>query len=244
MLLKRRSYTEVVKSRRKLARRMGVLVVVFLSYELLSGIFLESYAMLSSAMAPTVFPGDRILATPLAFGPSTLFGKLPGVSRPGRGDIVVVDTNYARRLGFWEILFDSFARFITFQLVSPARSGPDGMLTAPTLQRVVGLPGDSIQMDDFVFKVKPAGSDQFLTEFELSSRPYDISHEDAPGSWRKDLPGSGHTDLLVLGSDEYFLAGDARSSSSDSRLWGPVHADHFRAKALLRYWPPKSFGAL
>jgi signal peptidase I len=223
---------------------MGVLVLVFLCYELISGIFLQTYSMLSSAMAPTVLTGDRIIATPLAFGPNTLFGKLPGFARPGRGDIVVVEANYARRLGFWEMLFDSFLRFVTFQLVSPARSGTDGTLPAATLQRVVGLPGDSIQMDDFVFKVKPAGSDQFLTEFELSSRPYDISHENAPESWRADLPGSGHMDLLVLGDDEYFLAGDARSSSSDSRLWGPVRVGHFSAKALVRYWPPKSFGAL
>ena len=35
-----------------------------------------------------------------------------------------------------------------------------------------------------------------------------------------DLPGSGHMDALVLGKDQYFVAGDSRSSSSDSRHWG------------------------
>ena len=139
---------------------------------------------------------------------------------------------------------DSCVRFVTFQLFSPARGGPEGMLSAPSMQRVVGLPGDSIQMDDFVFRVKPSGSDQFLTEFELSSRPYDISHVDPPASWRGDLPGSGHMDVRVLGNDEYFLAGDARSSSGDSRLWGPISLDRLRSKVLLRYWPPKNFGPL
>ena len=42
--------------------------------------------------------------------------------------------------------------------------------------------------------------------------------------------------------DEYFLAGDARSDSSDSRLWGPVSADRLLAKVLVRYWPPSRFG--
>jgi signal peptidase I len=244
MLSRRKSYTEAVQGRRRLARRLGVLLVVFVSYELVSSLFLSSFAMTSAAMSPTILPGDRFIATPLGFGPSTIFGKLPGISRPERGDIVVVEPSYARRIGFWERLLDSFVRFVSLQLLSPARGGPDGVLSAPSLQRVIGLPGDTIRMDDFVFKVKPAGSDQFLTEFELSSRPYDISQEPAPASWRDDLPGSGHMELRVLGNDEYFLAGDARSSSGDSRLWGPISLDRFRSKALLRYWPPKSFGAL
>jgi signal peptidase I len=242
LLGKRRSFAEAVQGRRRMARRLGALLLLFVCYELLSGLFLSSYAMRSEAMAPTIAPGDRLVATPLAFGPRTLFGKMPGISGPERGDIVVAEPNYARRQGFWEMLLDSFVRFVTFQLVSPARAGPDGILSTPTVQRVVGLPGDSILMEDFVFMVKVAGSDQFLTEFELSSRSYDISHLDPPKGWRADLPGSGRMELRVLGKDEYFLAGDARSSSSDSRLWGPIKAERFWSKVLFRYWPPKSFG--
>jgi signal peptidase I len=229
-------------------RRLGILLLVYVSYELLSGLLLTAFAMRSQSMEPTILPGDRLLATPLAFGPRTLFGRLPGVARPERGDLVIAEPNYAERIGFWPTLSDSFVRFVTFQLVSPARNasargGPAGILSSPTLQRVVGLPGDSIRMDDFIFKVKPAGEDQFLTEFELSSSRYDISHSDPPAGWRADLPGSGQMAVRVIGKDEYFLAGDARSSSSDSRLWGTARVDRFRAKVLLRYWPPKSFGA-
>jgi signal peptidase I len=244
VLGKRRSYAEAVQGRRKTFRRLGLLLLVFVCYEFLSGLFLSAYAMKSASMEPTVLPGDRLLATPLAFGPRTLFGKLPGFSRPERGDIVVAEPNFARRLGFWATLSDSFVRFVTFQLVSVARGGPDGTLSAPSLLRVVGLPGDTISMDDFIFKIKAEGADQFLTEFELSSSRYDVSHEKAPDAWSADLPGSGHMDARVLGRDEYFLAGDARSSSSDSRLWGPVRIERFRDKALLRYWPPKRFGSL
>jgi signal peptidase I len=251
MLGRRQSYSEAVLGRRKVGRRLGILLLVFICYELLTGLFLSTYLVQSKAMEPTLIPGDRILATPLAFGPRTLFGKLPGVSRPERGDIVIAEANYARRLGFWELLSDSFVRFFTFQLVSPSSSesghpsadGRDRILSAPLLERVVGLPGDTIKMDDFIFKIKPAGSDQFLTEFELCSSRYDISREDPPASWRRDLPGSGHMDESVLGRDEYFLAGDGRSSSSDSRLWGPVRSERFRAKVLLRYWPFRAFGS-
>lgn len=244
MLGKRRSYAEAVQGRRKAARRIGLVLIVFVGYEVLSGLFLSAYSMQSEAMSPTVLPGQRLLASPLTFGPLTLFGKLPGLERPERGEIVVVRPNYAAREGFWGMLSDAFVRFVTFQLVSPARSAPDGALSAPILLRVVGLPGDRIKMDDFVFKVKAAGSEQFLTEFELSTKSYDIAHVAPPKSWNPDLPGSGHMDERVLGKDEYFLAGDNRSSSSDSRLWGSARPDRFLAKALLRYWPPKNFGAL
>jgi signal peptidase I len=244
MLGKRRSYAEAVQGRRRTTRRLGTLLILFLCYELISGLLLTAYSMKSQSMSPTVLVGDRIIATPLAFGPHSIFGRMPGFTRPVRGDIVVAEPNYARRAGFFMTLYDSFVRFVTFQLFSPALSGLDGTLSAPTLLRVVGVPGDSLVMDDFIFKVKPADSEQYLTEFELSSSRYDISHEDAPQSWSAALPGSGHMSARLLGKDEYFLAGDARASSGDSRLWGPVRIDRFRAKALLRYWPPKRFGTL
>jgi signal peptidase I len=233
-----------VIGRRKTIRRLGVLLLVFLCYEILTGIFLSTYSTRSAAMESTIAPGDRLLATPLAFGPRTFLGKLPGVARPERGDIVVAKPNYAKRLGFWTGLSDSFVRFVTFQLVSPAESGREGAMSAPALLRIVGIPGDTIAMDDFVFKIKAAGSDQFLTEFELSSMSYDVSHVKPPELWSEDLPGSGHMEPKTLGRDEYFLAGDSRSSASDSRLWGPVRLDRLHDKVLLRYWPPKRFGTL
>lgn len=243
MLGKRRSYADAVQARRKTARRLGVLVLVYFCYILLTSLFLTAYAARSQSMAPTVIPGDRILATPLSFGPRTVFGKLPGFTRPARGDLVVVEPNYARRPGFWENFSDSFVRFVTFQLLSPARRGSDKALSSPSLLRVVALPGDTIEMDDFIFKVKSSGSEQYLTEFEFSTNRYDIRHEDPPESWGIDLPGSGHMDALVLGKDQYFVAGDSRSSSSDSRHWGAVRGDRFLGKVLLRYWPPSRFGA-
>jgi signal peptidase I len=241
---KRRSYAEAVQERRKFGRGLGILFILFVCFELVSGIFFSAYSMKSEAMSPTLVPGQRLIAMPLLYGPRTPFGKLPGIVRPDRGDIVVAEPGFMRPSGFWPMFADAIVRFVTFQLVSPSRGGPDGILSAPALLRVVGVPGDEIKMDDFVFKVKAEGSDQFLTEFELSTKRYDISHEDPPESWDEALPGSGHMDVRKLGKGEYFLAGDARSSSSDSRLWGPIHVDRFIAKALLRYWPPKVFGAL
>jgi len=57
VLSRRRSYAETVQGRRKLARRLGILFLVFVCYELLSGMLLSTYAMLSSAMEPSIMPG-------------------------------------------------------------------------------------------------------------------------------------------------------------------------------------------
>jgi signal peptidase I len=194
-------------------------------------------------MAPTVLPGDRLIATPLAFGPRTIFGKLPGVSKPERGDIVIVDPPYVEKPGFWGMLADSIVRFFTFQLVSLEGRGGGRSLSGPSLERIIGLPGDTVEMKDFVFFVRPAGSESALTEFEVAHTAYDISAEEPPLNWNTALPLSGTLPPLVLGENEYFVAGDSRSVSGDSRLWGPIGIENLRARVILRYWPLKRFGS-
>ncbi|HET7839600.1 MAG TPA: signal peptidase I [Rectinemataceae bacterium] len=239
---KRRSYAEAVENRRKTFARLLMLLMFFMAFEVLSGLFLTAYSAGSTGMSPTVLPSDHLLATPLAFGPRTPFGKLPGFAKPERGDLVLVQPPYAEAPGFFVDLANSFVRFVTFQRFSPFAGGASRPMAGPIIARVVGLPGDSISMEDFVFKAKAAGEEHFLTEFELSSHRYDISKSALPELWQDGFPASGTMAARSLGPDEYFLAGDARSGTSDSRLWGPVHADRFLAKVLLRYWPPSRFG--
>ncbi|HUW41538.1 MAG TPA: signal peptidase I [Rectinemataceae bacterium] len=240
---KRRSYAEAVESRRRLGSRLLLLFVVFLCFQLVSGLFVAAYSVSSKSMSPALAPGDLLIATPLAFGPKTVFGKLPGFRHPARGDIVLVEPPFALRRGFWPTLFDSFVRFVTFQRFSLLSRGPQAVLAGPTVQRVVGLPGDTIEMKNYVFRVKPAGSEHFLTEFELSTVRYDIAPSRSPQGWSESFPASGSMAARTLGKDEYFLAGDARGLSSDSRLWGPVRPDRLLAQVILRYWPPSRFGS-
>ncbi len=47
---------------------------------------------------------------------------------------------------------------------------------------------------------------------------------------------------ITIPPDEYFMMGDNRGSSDDSRFWGPVPKDWIIGKAFFTYWPPKEIG--
>jgi signal peptidase I len=243
VLARRRSYAEAVEGRRRLGRRVLFFLLFFLCFEILSGLFLAAYRAGSATMAPTILPGELLLATPLAYGPRTIFGKIPWSSLPERGDIVLADPPYAREKGFGSIIADSFVRFVTFQRISSYGKADDPTRAGAMIMRIIALPGDTLAMEDSVYKVKPAESSHFLTEFELSSERYDISRSPLPEGWKDSLPASGSMEERILGPDEYFLDGDSRSAASGSRLWGPVSKDRLLGKVVLRYWPFKRFGA-
>jgi signal peptidase I len=49
---------------------------------------------------------------------------------------------------------------------------------------------------------------------------------------------------ITIPSNEYFMMGDNRSHSDDSRFWGPVPRDWIIGQAFLTYWPPNRIGTL
>ena len=239
---RRMSYAEAVEGRRRVGRRIAFFLLFFLCFEAVSSLFITAYRSGSSSMAPTIEEDEYLLATPLAYGPRTIFGKLPWSSAPSRGDIVVADPPYARGDGFWGGMAESLLRFVSFQRLSIHR-GDDPTLAGPRILRVIALPGDRVMMEDFVYKVLPAGSEHYLTEFELSPQRYDISRSAPPAGWTEGLPGSGSMESRLLGPKEYFVDGDSRGALGGSRLWGPIGKEQFLGKVLLRYWPFKRFGA-
>lgn len=89
------------------------------------------------------------------------------------------------------------------------------------IKRVVGLPGDSVQIANGEVYV----NDQLLTEPYIASKPR------YSGNW--NVP-DGHL----------FVLGDNRNNSSDSHNWGSVPMENVIGEAFFVYWPPTDWGKI
>lgn len=96
------------------------------------------------------------------------------------------------------------------------------------VKRVIALPGENIKIKDGVYYI----NDKKLDEF------YDLNNEQKrDGSVLKD-----GDDGITLGEDEYFLSGDNRNVSFDSRELGPIKREWIKGKVAFRFWPLDKFG--
>jgi signal peptidase I len=102
------------------------------------------------------------------------------------------------------------------------------------IKRIIGLPGETVQIDNgsvTIFnKEYPQGTT--LNESYLPSQGLSFPHNTA-------LVGGNKT--LTLGSDEYFMMGDNRLASSDSRDWGPLKRREMVGKVFVRAVPLSQF---
>jgi signal peptidase I len=88
------------------------------------------------------------------------------------------------------------------------------------IKRVIGLPHEKVVIEGSTIKIiNAAHPDGFILE-----EPY-----------VKNISNNSLTSELK--DDEYFVMGDNRSASSDSRYWGPVHRNLFIGKTFLRLLP-------
>ncbi len=96
------------------------------------------------------------------------------------------------------------------------------------IKRVIGLPGETVKIvDSTVTITNEANPNGFVLD-----EPY-----------IKSMRSTGHTEE-VLGEREYFVMGDNRDESSDSRAWGVLQEERIIGRAYMRLFPPSMIDIL
>jgi signal peptidase I len=91
------------------------------------------------------------------------------------------------------------------------------------IKRIIGLPEETVEIKNNNIIIY---NDHFPEGFVLEEDIYLDDFQRTKGSLRKKL-----------GEDEYFVIGDNRMHSSDSRVWGPLHKSFISGRAWIRLWP-------
>jgi len=231
------SYIEQKHERYKVLRIFLILLGLFLLYNGITGFIVSTWVLHNDTMQPGQVAGDRYIVVSTAL-PSMIAEMKNGETAPyKRGSLVLIDTGRVEKKRWYITAADALVRFFTAQRISIIKTNE-----RIYLKRLIGFPGDEINMTDYRIRIRPAGSQFALTEFELSDRPYIPNIPKTPEEWDDSLPLSGNMDTRILGPNEYFIISDDRGSTGDSRTWGPVSAKEIIGKPVFRYWPLNRMG--
>jgi signal peptidase I len=120
---------------------------------------------------------------------------------------------------------------ISYKLHAPQRGDiivfkPPDEASRDFIKRIIALPGERVRITNGVIYI----NDQVLHE------PY------LPEKWtyNNNWPASGQDQIMP--PNEYFVMGDNRNHSSDSRTFGPIQLDSILGKAEIRIWPLNQVG--
>lgn len=199
---------------------VGLFILTFLA---------QNFVIPSGSMENTLLIGDHLVVDRNTLAPPSNWLPFVHSREPRRRDVVV--------------------------FIKPV-ADPDPTDGSPThlilVKRLIGVPGDRIHLHNGVVFVNgiaqsepyalptTADSDQhFLDEFP--SVPPDPQRSDMiPEEWAVDFPNHIVNGELVVPPSEYFVMGDNRGHSADSRFWGFVPRENFVGRPLFCYWSFKA----
>jgi signal peptidase I len=196
---------------------IGLFILTFLG---------QNFVIPSGSMEQTLLVGDHLLVDRITLAPPAKWMPLVHYREPKRGDVVV---------------------FIKPVTDPDAEGNPQYLIL---VKRLIGVPGDHIHLRNGVVYIKgaaqqlPKDADNspnlhnlrdsvFLDEFP--SIPPSTEH-DATEAWAVDFPNHFENGDLVVPPGKYFMMGDHRHNSLDSRYWGFVPRENIVGRPIFNYW--------
>jgi signal peptidase I len=173
----------------------------------LRAFFIQAYKIPSGSMEPTLLVGDHIIVNKLIYG-----FRVP--------DSFFGMTPFQGEIPYGKYLFQ----------IEPVHRGDVVVFVFPPdptkdfIKRVIGVPGDTVQVK--------AGR-LYLDGQEVADphAHFEIPPEDRSPSSERDYFGP-----LKVPAGHYFMMGDNRDRSYDSRFWGLVDRDDVEGRAMFIYW--------
>jgi signal peptidase I len=192
----------------------------------------KPYRIPSESMLPTLNIGQRVLV-------NRIDGRL---GNPDRFDVVVFhppagagDNVCGVKVG------EEYApgkKYVVAENESigprmPCPLGTNGKYEETYIKRVIGMPGD---------RLKIIKGHAYINDKELNE-PYIYKGDSCETA---DPTASDCTFSLniTIPQGQYFMMGDNRNNSDDSRYWGPVPKANVIGEAFMTYWPPNRIGGL
>lgn len=188
---------------------MGSLAPVLGLVLVLRSFVVEPFQIPSSSMVPTLKVGDFILVNKWTYGIRlpVVRNKIIELNSPERGDVMVFFPPHEERY---------------------------------FIKRVVGLPGDEIHVLNGVLYINGDKMTQKILADEQAAPRSVVMTEDLTGVehaiQKRLLPTRlSQNFTAVVPEGHYFMMGDNRDNSSDSRVWGPVPEDRIVGRAFARW---------
>jgi len=177
----------------------------------------QNFMIPSSSMASTLQVGDHVMVERETLAPPAHWMSLLPYRDVRRGDVVV--------------------------FYKPVPQDDGGHI--PLVKRVIGVPGDHIHLrGGVVYLNSVAQNESYAAKLTARYDPYvnDFpsvppgDHPDVTAAWSLALTESVEKGDVVVPAGHYFMMGDNRDHSMDSRFWGFVPRENILGRPLFVYW--------